>query len=325
MGVLRRRHHRSKDARPAPSRRAEQTGVVVDTLRDRVVIITGAGRGIGREHALLCAAEGAKVVVNDLGGSTDGEGADSGPADEVVADIRAAGGTAVANHDDVTDWEGSQRLINSAIEHFGDLHVLVNNAGILRDRMLANMSEAEWDSVIKVHLKGHFNPTRWAAAYWRDQSKAGHEVRAAVINTSSPSGLFGNVGQVNYAAAKMGIAAMTIVAAKELGRYGVRVNAIAPVARTRLTEMVGGGSAPAEGFDRMDPANISPWVAYLGTESCPIAGRVFVVMGSEVHLVQPWSVIDTVATQGRWTVEELADQAGRLAEVPFELNDPFGL
>lgn len=297
----------------------------MDTLRDRVVIITGAGRGIGREHALLCAAEGAKVVVNDLGGSTDGEGADAGPADEVVAEIRAGGGTAVANHDDVTDWEGSQRLINAAIEHFGDLHVLVNNAGILRDRMLVNMSESEWDSVINVHLKGHFNPMRWAAAHWREQSKAGHEVRAAVINTSSPSGLFGNVGQVNYASAKMGIAAMTIVADKELGRYGVRVNAIAPVARTRLTEMVGGGSEPVEGFDRMDPANISPWVAYLGTESCPIAGRVFVVMGSQVHLVQPWSVVDAVTTEGRWTVEELTERAGHLAEVPFELNDPFGL
>jgi len=296
-------------------------------LEGRVAIITGAGRGIGREHALLFAAEGAKVVVNDLGGSAEGEGADLTPAEQVVEEIKDVGGEAVANGDDVTDWEGSQRLINTAVETFGDLHVLVNNAGILRDRMLVNMSEQEWDAVIKVHLKGHFCPTRWAGAYWREKAKAGEAVSASVVNTSSTSGLFGNAGQTNYGAAKMGIGAMTIIAAGELERYGVRVNAIAPAARTRLTADLGGASAqdvPAGEFDRMDPANISPWVAYLGTKGCPINGRVFLVMGGEVHLFQPWALIDKIEKEGRWTLDELEREGARLAEVPFELNNPFG-
>jgi NAD(P)-dependent dehydrogenase (short-subunit alcohol dehydrogenase family) len=298
----------------------------VNALQGRVAIITGAGRGIGREHALLFASEGAMVVVNDLGGSASGEGADATPAEEVVQEIIAAGGAAIANHDDVTDWEGAQRLIDSAVETFGDLHVLVNNAGILRDRMLANMSEEEWDAVIKVHLKGHFAPTRFAAAYWRDKSKRGDEVKASVINTSSTSGLFGNVGQTNYGAAKMGIGAMTIIAAKELERYGVRVNAIAPAARTRLTAGLGVGSDPdPDKFDVMDPANISPWVAYLATEGCPITGRAFLVYGGQVHLFQPWSIIDRIQKDGRWTLEELAQEGPRLADVPFDLGDPFGM
>ncbi|HZQ83877.1 MAG TPA: SDR family NAD(P)-dependent oxidoreductase, partial [Acidimicrobiales bacterium] len=210
------------------------------SLDGRVAIITGAGRGIGREHALLFASEGAKVVVNDLGGAMDGSGDDRTAAEQVADEIKGLGGEAVANADNVADWEGGQRLINAAVEAFGDLHVLVNNAGILRDRVLVNMTEEEWDSVIHVHLKGHFVPSRWAAAYWREQSKAGKEVKAAVVNTSSTSGLIGNAGQANYGAAKAGIGAFTIITAQELIRYGVRVNGIAPAARTRLTEATPG-------------------------------------------------------------------------------------
>ncbi len=300
----------------------------MNALQGRVAIVTGAGRGIGREHALLFAAEGARVVVNDLGGSSTGVGADASPAEQVVAEIMAAGGEAVASHDDVTDWEGAQRLVETALEAYGGLDVLVNNAGILRDRMLANMTEEEWDSVVKVHLKGHFAPLRFAAAHWRDKAKAGDHVRASVINTSSTSGLFGNVGQANYGAAKMGIAALTIIASKELGRYGVRVNAIAPAARTRLTAALGGGvevDPESSAFDAMDAGNISPFVAYLATESCPINGRAFLVYGGQVHLFQPWAIIDKITKDGRWTIEELAEQGARFADVPFELNDPFSL
>src|ERR1700691_6718621 len=209
-------------------------------LEGKVAIITGAGRGIGREHALLFAGEGAKVVVNDLGGAVDGSGDDRSPAEQVVDEIVAMGAEAVANDDDIADWEGGRRLVEAAVEAFGDLHVLVNNAGILRDRMLVNMSEEDWDSVIHVHLKGHFLPTRYAAGYWREQVKEGHEVNASVINTSSTSGLLGNPGQTNYGAAKAGVAAFTVIAAQELSRYGVRVNAIAPAARTRMTEATPG-------------------------------------------------------------------------------------
>ena len=287
-------------------------------LDGRIAIITGAGRGIGRQHALLFASEGAHVVVNDLGGAVDGSGDDRSPAQQVVDEIRAAGGEAVANSDDVCDWEGAQRLIDTAVEAFGDLHVLVNNAGILRDRVLVNMSEAEWDSVVHVHLKGHFVPTRHAAAYWRGQTKAGREVRAAVINTSSTSGLLGNPGQSNYGAAKAGIAAFTVIAADELVRYGVRVNAIAPAARTRMTEQTPGLSdlvrAPADAsvFDSWDPANVSPLVAYLATESCPATGRVFFVQGGEVRLFQPWTMTESIERDDRWTVAELQAEMHRL-------------
>ncbi len=239
-------------------------------LDGRVAIITGAGRGIGREHALLFASEGAKVVVNDLGGAVDGSGDDRSPAEQVVDEIHQMGGEAIANADDVSDWEGGQRLINAAVEAFGDLHVLVNNAGILRDRVLVNMTEQEWDAVIHVHLKGHFVPTRWAAAYWREKTKAGEQVNAAVVNTSSTSGLLGNPGQTNYGAAKAGIAAFTVIAAQELSRYGVRVNAIAPAARTRMTESTPGLSdlvqQPSDPsiFDSWDPANVSP-----SSPTCP--------------------------------------------------------
>ena len=287
-------------------------------LDGRVAIITGAGRGIGREHALLFAAEGAKVIVNDLGGAVDGSGDDRSPAQQVVDEITTAGGEAIANADDITDWEGGKRLIDSAIEAYGDLHVLVNNAGILRDRVLINMTEADWDSVIHVHLKGHFVPTRHAAAYWREQTKAGVEVKASVINTSSTSGLLGNPGQSNYGAAKAGIAAFTTIAAEELSRYGVRVNAIAPAARTRMTEQTPGLSdivrAPRDAaeFDSWDPANVSPLVAYLATESCPATGRVFFVQGGQVRLFQPWTMTESIDKDDRWTVAELAAEMHRL-------------
>jgi NAD(P)-dependent dehydrogenase (short-subunit alcohol dehydrogenase family) len=280
-------------------------------LDGRVAIITGAGRGIGREHALLFASEGAKVVVNDLGGAVDGSGDDRSPAQQVVDEIRALGGEALANADNVADWEGGQRLINSAIEAFGDLHVLVNNAGILRDRVLVNMTEEEWDSVIHVHLKGHFVPTRWAATYWREQSKAGREVKASVINTSSTSGLLGNPGQSNYGAAKAGIGAFSVIIAQELSRYGVRVNAIAPAARTRMTEQAPGlgdiVKAPDDPgrFDVWDPANISPLVAYLATEGCPATGKVFFVQGGKVQMFQNWTLTESVERDDRWTVAEL--------------------
>jgi NAD(P)-dependent dehydrogenase (short-subunit alcohol dehydrogenase family) len=295
----------------------------MNTLQDRVAIITGAGRGIGREHALLFAAEGAKVVVNDLGGSTDGSGSDATPAEQVAAEIVAAGGQAVANADDISTWDGAERLVQQAIDTFGDLHVLINNAGILRDRMLVNMSADEWDAIMKVHLRGHFCPTRLAAGYWRDQSKAGVNVPRAVVNTSSTSGLFGNVGQTNYGAAKTGLATFSIIANAELGRYGVRVNAIAPAASTRLTQMVGMAQNESTEWSPMDPANISPFVAYLSTADCPINGRVFMVQGGEVHLFQPFAIVDKIEKQGKWTVEELQKEAPRLQDVEFHLNNPY--
>jgi NAD(P)-dependent dehydrogenase (short-subunit alcohol dehydrogenase family) len=296
----------------------------MDALKDRVAIITGAGRGIGREHALLFAAEGAKVIVNDLGGARDGSGADATPAEEVVAAIKAAGGEAVANYDDISSWDGAQRLIGQAIDTFGDLHVLVNNAGILRDRMLTNMAEEEWDAVMQVHLKGHFATTHFAAAYWRDQSKAGKTVPRAVINTSSTSGLFGQIGQTNYGAAKSGIATFSIIANAELRRYGVRVNAVAPAAATRLTAGIPGANLGTEGeWSPGDPANISPFVAYLATEDCPIHGRVFFVMGGEVHLFEPWSIVDSVKKDGKWTVQELAKEAARFQDVAFDYGHPM--
>jgi NAD(P)-dependent dehydrogenase (short-subunit alcohol dehydrogenase family) len=255
----------------------------------RVAIITGAGRGIGREHALLLAHHGAKIVVNDLGGSMDGEGEDKGPAQQVVDEIVAMGGEALANTDDISDWDGAERLVQSAIDHFGRLDVLINNAGILRDRMLTNMSEAEWDAVIKVHLKGTFAPSRHAAAYWRERSKAGEANDARIINTSSPSGIYGNVGQTNYGAAKAGIASFTIIAAKELGRYGVTVNAIAPAALTRMTENLGMGQADEATKEQMSPAHIAPIVCWLASpDSAQVTGRVFDVSGRLLSVSEGW-------------------------------------
>ena len=274
----------------------------------RVVIVTGAGRGIGRGHALEFARQGAKVVVNDLGAEVDGTGSSTGPAGEVVEEIRGMGGEAVANGDDVSDWEGAQRIINSAVEAFGGLDVLVNNAGILRDRMLTNMTVEEWDAVIKVHLRGTFAPTRWAAAYWRERSKAGEANDARVINTSSSSGIYGNVGQTNYGAAKAGIASFTIIAAMELARYGVTVNAIAPGALTRMTEgLIPGRAQPKpEEFDSRHPDNVAPLVVWLGsTESKDISGRVFNVAGGHLSVAEGWKAGPSADKGDRWDPAEL--------------------
>jgi NAD(P)-dependent dehydrogenase (short-subunit alcohol dehydrogenase family) len=255
----------------------------------RVCVITGAGRGIGREHALMLAEHGAKIVVNDLGGEMDGTGKGTGPAHDVVAEIQAMGGEAVANGDDCSDFEGAKRLIDLAVDTFGRLDVVINNAGILRDRMLTNMTEAEWDAVIKVHLKGTFGPAHHAAAYWRDRSKAGEEVDARIINTSSPSGIYGNVGQTNYGAAKAGIASFTIIAAMELARYGVTVNAIAPAALTRMTENLGMGQASEEAKEAMGPKWIAPIITWLASaESKSVTGRVFDVSGRAISVSEGW-------------------------------------
>jgi len=256
---------------------------------DRICIVTGAGRGIGREHALMLAAHGAKVVVNDVGSGADGTGSDAGPAQQVVDEIVAAGGEAVANTDDISDWAGAERIVAQAVDTYGHLDVLINNAGILRDRMLANMSEAEWDAVIKVHLKGTAGPSHFAAAHWRERSKAGDEVQARLINTSSPSGIYGNIGQTNYGAAKAGIATFTIIAADELARYGVTVNCIAPAALTRLTEGLGLGQASDEVKEQMSPtwiASIATWLA--STESAHVTGRVFDVTGRQLAVAESW-------------------------------------
>jgi NAD(P)-dependent dehydrogenase (short-subunit alcohol dehydrogenase family) len=286
-------------------------------LDGRVAIITGAGRGIGREHALLFAAEGASVVVNDLGGANDGSGGDSGPAQEVVEEIIASGGKAVANTGNVADWAGAATLIEQAVTEFGRLDVLVNNAGILRDAFIASIDEAQWDAVISVHLKGHMAPLHHAAVYWKGQSKAGNPVRGSVINTASASGTFlPNPGQVNYGAAKAGIAAMTLVAAQELERYGVRANGIAPVARTRLTLATPGlgamFAAPVEEgeFDAFSPANISPLVAYLASERCTLTGKLFAVQGGSIGLLEGWHSVRTTDTDKPWTIAEVEQRIG---------------
>jgi NAD(P)-dependent dehydrogenase (short-subunit alcohol dehydrogenase family) len=288
-------------------------------LDGRVAVVTGGGRGLGREHALLFAAEGARVVVNDIGVSPTGEGLDAGPAEDVVAEITAAGGVAVANTDGVSDWAGAQRLIETAVSTFGDLHVVVNNAGILRDRMLVNMTEEEFDSVIDVNLKGTFAVSKHAAQYWRDQSKRGLNADRAIINTSSGAGLQPGVGQTNYAAAKAGIAAMTAVAAKELGRLGVRVNGIAPLARTRttlstpgLTEQLAQPEAD-QGFDVYHPSNISPLVAYLATDGCSLSGHIFRVVGGLIGVYEGWHLVESFESDQRWSVSDI-EQA--LATVP---------
>jgi NAD(P)-dependent dehydrogenase (short-subunit alcohol dehydrogenase family) len=278
-------------------------------LDGKVAIVTGAGRGLGRAHALALAREGARVVVNDLGGSLSGEGSDPTPAHEVVAEIEALGSHAVANGDNVADFEGAQQLVERAVETFGRLDILVNNAGILRDRMLVNMDETEWDSVIAVHLKGHFAPTRHAAAHWRDRAKAGEHVRGRVINTSSPTGVFGNVGQSNYGAAKAGIANLTIILAQELGRYGVTVNCIAPNARTRMTESAFELPTGNGGFDPIDPANNSPVVVALcADEAQGITGQVFHIFGGAVNMLQPWSPGELFSCNGAWAARELLEQ-----------------
>ncbi len=281
------------------------------SLEGKVAIVTGAGRGIGREHALGLARAGAKVVVNDLGGSLAGEGTDSTPAQGVVNEIVALGGQAVASYDDVSDFAAAEHMIGRAVERYGKLDILVNNAGILRDRMLVNMTEEEWDAVIAVHLKGHFAPTRHAAAHWRERSKEGEDVRARVLNTSSPSGVFGNVGQANYGAAKAGIAGFTMIAAQELGRYGVTVNCIAPNARTRMTEVTFGElPKPDEGeFDPLDPANMTPVVVALCADDAQgITGQCFFVWGGSVNVLRPWEAGELLASEGGWDADDLLAQ-----------------
>ncbi|GAB2805214.1 SDR family oxidoreductase [Actinoallomurus bryophytorum] len=286
-------------------------------VEGRVVIVTGAARGIGRGHALEFAKQGAKVVVNDLGAEVDGSGSSTGPAGEVVDRIRADGGEAIANGDDVSDFEGAKRLIDSAVETFGDLHVLVNNAGILRDRMLVNMTAEEWDDVIRVHLRGTFAPLRHAGAYWRARSKAGEPVDAAIINTTSSSGIYGNAGQGNYGAAKAGIAGLTVIAARELGRYGVTVNAVAPAALTRMTEGLvrwQPGSEPQD-FDPHAADNIAPLVVWLGSgQARDITGRVFNVRGGVISVAEGWRAGPGADKGARWDPAELGEIIPGLVE-----------
>ncbi|MBL8774660.1 MAG: SDR family oxidoreductase [Acidimicrobiales bacterium] len=284
----------------------------------RIVVITGAGRGIGRGHALEFARQGAKVVVNDIGANIDGSGSSDGPAGEVVDAIRAMGGEAVANGDDVADWDGAERLIRTAIDTFGGLDVVVNNAGFLRDRMLVSTSEEEWDAIMRVHLKGHFCPSRHASAYWREQAKAGETVDGRIVNTSSGAGLLGSVGQGNYSAAKAGIAALTLVQAAEMGRYGVTANAIAPAARTRMTEAVFADTmaAPEEGaFDAMAPENVAPLVVWLGSaESSDVTGRVFEVEGGIIGVADGWHSGPRVDKGARWEPAEVGDAVAKLLD-----------
>jgi NAD(P)-dependent dehydrogenase (short-subunit alcohol dehydrogenase family) len=293
-------------------------------LDGKVAIVTGAGRGIGREEALSLAAEGAKVLVNDMGGDWNGQGADERPAAEVAEEIRALGGEADANFDNVATEAGAARLVAQAIERFGGLDILVNNAGILRDSMIFSSEPADWTAVIDVHIKGHYLPTREAAQYWRAQSKDGVTSHRTIVNTTSESGLFGNVGQSNYAAAKLGIVGLTLAVAKETAKYNVTVNAVAPRARTRLTTTTFEGSARAgefgvaEGvFDAMDPSNIAPFVTFLATdEADDITGQTFVVYGGIVAHVRLPQISDVIINPGRWTVDELIEaKTGLFKEV----------
>ncbi len=281
----------------------------------RVVIVTGAGRGIGREHALELARQGASVVVNDLGGSTGGAGSDASPAERVVAEIHKLGGEALANSADIADFEESAGLVKAAIDAFGRLDAVVNNAGILRDRMFVNGSIEEWDAIMRVHLRGHFCTTRHACAWWRDRSKAGERVAARIVNTSSGAGLQGSVGQSNYAAAKAGIAALTLVQAVELARYGITANALAPSARTRLTESVFPDMMrkPEQGFDVMDPSNIAPLVAWLcSEESGDVTGRIFEVEGGKISVADGWRNGPAIDRGGRWDPAEVGDAVREL-------------
>ncbi len=293
----------------------------------KVAIVTGAGRGIGRSHALLLASEGAAVVVNDLGGSAGGEGADATPAQQVVDEITAAGGRASANYDSVSSWSGAEALVQQAVDGFGRLDVLVNNAGILRDKMSFNMTEAEWDIVIDVHLKGHFATSRFASAYWRAKAKeTGEPANAKIVNTASESGLYGNAGQANYAAAKAGIASLTIVMARELERSGVRVNCICPVARTRLTEQVASDFMTAkEGeFDRFAPENVSAVVGWLASDlSTGVTGQVVKVMGGQVQLLRGWRPIREATDDKPWTIASIEDAAPQLFAGVDRAAPPF--
>ncbi|NCG18774.1 MAG: SDR family NAD(P)-dependent oxidoreductase [Rhodobacterales bacterium] len=294
---------------------------------DRVVVITGAGRGIGRAHALAFAAEGAKVVVNDIGTSGRGEGASVQPAANVVAEILAAGGQAVAHFGDISSEEGAFGLVKTAIEHFGGLDVIVNNAGILRDRMFVSATLDEWDAVMKVHLRGHFLLGSAACAYWRAESKAGRQRQARIINTSSGAGLLGSVGQAAYSTAKGGIASLTLVQAAELGRYGVTANAIAPAARTRMTEAAFSEmmAKPDSGFDAMDPANVSPLVVWLGSnDSEATTGRIFEVQGGQISVAEGWRRGPEADAGRRWRPEEIGDTVRRLLDESTPPSPVYG-
>jgi NAD(P)-dependent dehydrogenase (short-subunit alcohol dehydrogenase family) len=275
-------------------------------LEGRVAIVTGAGRGLGEEHARQLAAEGAKVVVNDLGVDLSGGAMSDTPAEVVASSIVDRGGFAVPNHDDIGTWEGARCLVEATVERFGQLDILVNNAGILRDRMSFNMSESDWDDVIRVHLKGHFASSHFAARHWRALYKAGNDVYGRIVNTTSESGLLGQPGQVNYGAAKGGIATMTVTMARELERLGITVNAISPRARTRMTVGVTGEQAPADGFDERHPGNVSPVVVWLASELAhDVTGQVFVVGEGKVYCLEPWHEVGLIQKRARWTAEEI--------------------
>jgi NAD(P)-dependent dehydrogenase (short-subunit alcohol dehydrogenase family) len=293
----------------------------------RVVILTGAGRGLGRAHALEFARQGARVVVNDVGAELDGSGSSTGPAGEVVDQIRALGGDAIANGDDISDEAGSKRLLDAAIERWGDIHVIVNNAGILRDRMIFNMSVEDFDAVIRVHLRGTWLMCHHAAIYWRDKAKDGTLVDARIINTSSPAGLYTSMGQTNYGPAKAGIANMTVILAGELGRYGVTVNAISPGARTRMTDTIRRPRADtaADGFDSGDPANVAPLVVWLGSpEAKDVTGRVFNVRGGSISVAEPWHAGPGVDKEARWDPAELGPVVHDLLSRATPKVGPFG-
>lgn len=284
-------------------------------LDGRVAIVTGAGRGLGREHALLLARHGVRVVVNDRGVHNDGSGADCDTASDVVAEIESVGGSAIANCDDVASWSGAEALVQSALDAFGELDIVVNNAGILRDSTIVNMAEDDFDEVVRVHLKGHFAPTKFAARYWREQHKAGAERRRNLIHTSSTSGIYANPGQANYGPAKSGIVTFSQIAAKELAKYGVVSNCVVPGARTRLTLASPGlpeiMQAPAEGFDQWDPANVSPLIAYLSGAGCPFNGETFYVQGGTVRRLSPWTIAgDSIEQPTRWELDDLDRSMG---------------
>jgi NAD(P)-dependent dehydrogenase (short-subunit alcohol dehydrogenase family) len=297
------------------------------TLEGRVAVVTGAGRGIGRAESLLLAEQGAAVVVNDVGGDWDGTGTDDRPAQQVVDEIAAAGGKAAANYGDISTWEGAEALIRQAADEFGRIDVVVNNAGILRDGMLFNMTEENWDAVVAVHLRGHAATSRAACSWWRERAKAGEEVTGRIVNTSSEAGLYGLKGQSNYAAAKAGIAALTQVTAREMKKYGVTANCIAPRARTRLiTQTFGEGMMAApegEGsFDLFAPENVAPLVAFLATDAAAhITGQVFLVFGGQVTLMKPWTAGPSIERDARWSVDELEAEIGKLfTELPSSIE-----
>jgi NAD(P)-dependent dehydrogenase (short-subunit alcohol dehydrogenase family) len=295
------------------------------SLDGKVAVVTGAGRGIGRAESLLLAEQGAAVVVNDLGGEWDGTGKDGRPAQQVVDEILAAGGRGSASYEDISTWKGAEALVHQAIEEFGRIDVVVNNAGILRDRMLFNMTEEDWDAVVAVHLRGHAATSHAACAWWRERSKAGDPVAGRIVNTSSEAGLYGLKGQSNYAAAKAGIAALTQVTAREMKRYGVTANCIAPRARTRLiTQTFGEGlmAAPEGGFDQFAPENVAPLVTFLATDAAAhITGQVFLVFGGQVTLMRPWTAGPSIDKGARWSVQELEAEIGTLfTELPSSIE-----